>query len=282
MQRHVPWHVMVVSLSKQTQTRHLLAVPAGGGQEAHASLLPTLLKSKARVSSRWTLSRLETMFALERMNSLESTVSSILTTMIEAEFLQIHAEGLKTPLEVSPDHMIFVKSALFPIRASQVKVGDLLSGENKKVAQVKSVKRRGVYTPVTESGDIVVSGVLASSYAAVHNYTPINQHWEAHAFFAIRRMVCSFKFGICENETYTDDGIPDWLSSMAHFAKNTEHNAPAQVFASVVGLPLIAVAYFVEQIFIHHAFLVAGGGVFIVGLFALKKKKTKASKVKVH
>ena len=148
-------------------------------------------------------------------------------------------------------------------------------GEN-KVTDVKSVKRNdGVYTPVTESGDIVVSGVLASSYGAVHNYTPINQHWEAHAFFAIRRLVCFFKFGICENETYTD-GFPDWLLTTVRFAKNTQDNAPAQLFASVVGLPLIAVAYTVEQI-IHHALLF---GVFILVLYAFKKTKT--SKVKVH
>ena len=162
---------------------------------------------------------------------------------VEAEYLQIHAEGLKAPLEVSPEHMVFVKST--PVRASQVKVGDML-GEN-KVSEIKTVKRRGVYAPVTESGDIVVSGVLASSYAAVHSYTPINQHTEAHAFFAVRRLVCAFNFGICENETYTEDGFPVWLSPMVHFALSTKQNPFAQFFASVVGLPFIAAAYILEQ-----------------------------------
>jgi len=169
--------------------------------------------------------------------------------------------------------MVFIKGALFPVRASQIKVGDML-GEA-KVAEIKSVKRRGSYAPVTESGDIVVSGILASSYAAVHHYTPINQHAEAHAFFALRRLMCAFNFGICENETYTN-GFPQWLSPMVHFAEDTEKNAPAQLFATVVGLPLIAAAYILEQTFRHPALVSA----FIVGILSLKKSKK--SKTKNH
>jgi len=194
---------------------------------------------------------------------------------VKADFLQIHAEGLETPLEVSPDHMVFVKSARFPVRASQIKVGDMLVGEN-KVTQVKSVKRRGVYAPVTETGDIVVSGVLASSYAAVHDYTPINQHAEAHAFFAFRRLVCAFNFEICETETYTNDGFPDWLSFIVHFALSTKQNPFAQFFASVVGLPLIAAAYILEQMLYHPLVVVS---TFIVGLLYLSRQ-AKTSKVK--
>jgi hypothetical protein len=190
---------------------------------------------------------------------------------VEAEYLQFHAKGLKTPLELSPEHMVFVKGT--PVRASQVKVGDMLG--NNMVAEVKSVKRRGVYAPVTESGDIVVSGILASSYAAVRSYTPINQHTEAHAFFAVRRLVCAFNFGICENETYTKDGFPDWLSSTVYFALSMKQNPYAQFFASVVGLPFIAATYILEQ-FIQYPFLI---GMVAVGLFAFKKTKTPKVKI---
>ena len=173
--------------------------------------------------------------------------------------------------------MVFVKNSLLPVRASQIKVGDML-GEQ-KVSEVKSVKRRGVYAPVTESGDIIVSGVLASSYAALHNYTPVNQHWEAHAFFAVRRLVCRFNFGICENETYTDEGIPEWLSNVANFAKSTQDNAPAQLVASVVGLPLISIAYVIEQVTIQYQFI---AGLLLLGLVVFKQKKTKKSKGKMQ
>jgi len=162
---------------------------------------------------------------------------------VEADFLQIHADGLKKPLEVTPDHMIFVENN--PVRASQVKVGDIL-GEN-KVMQIKSVKRRGVFAPVTESGDIVVSGALASSYAAVLAHAPVDQHFGAHVFFAARRLVCAFNFEICENETHTD-GIPDWLLSSVNFVKMTASSPLAQYCAVLVALPFITAAYTLEQI----------------------------------
>jgi hypothetical protein len=191
---------------------------------------------------------------------------------VEAEFLQIQAEGLKTPLEITSDHMVFVNNA--PIRASQIKVGDML-GDN-KVADIKSVKRRGVYAPATEAGDIVVSGALASSYAAVRSYTPINQHTEAHALFSIRRMVCAFNFNFCKNEIYTEDGFPQWLSPLISFALITRRNPLAQLFISVVGLPLIATAYTLEQS-MHYPIVFV---MVIVGIFTFKK--IKASKVKFH
>ena len=193
----------------------------------------------------------------------------------EEDFLQIHADGLKTPLEITPDHMVFVKDA--PVRASQVKVGDMLG--KSKVSEVKSIKRRGVYAPVTESGDIVVSGVLASCYAAVLSHTPFNQHFGAHAFFSVRRLVCALNFGICESETYID-GLPDWMPlSTIDFFMSTEQSNPTVQFAAALALmPLITAAYIVEQL-ICSPLLV---GAFILGLYAFNKKISKTSKIKVQ
>jgi hypothetical protein len=193
---------------------------------------------------------------------------------VEAEYLQIQGDGLKTPFEVSPDHMVFTETALFPVRASEVKVGDMLG--DIQVSKINTITRRGVYAPVTETGDIVVSGIRASCYSAVHSYTPINQHVEAHAFFAFRRLMCAFNFGLCESETYSN-GFPKWLPYAARFAESTELNAPAQLFATVVGLPLITAAYIFEQS-VHHPLLV---GAFILGFFTFKKKSKKAHD-KVH
>lgn len=191
---------------------------------------------------------------------------------VEADFLQIHAEGLNKPLEVTPEHMVFVENAAVP--ASQVKVGDML-GES-KVSEIKTVNRNGVFAPVTESGSIVVSGALASSYAAVRPYSPIDQHTEAHALFSFRRMVCAFDFGICKSETSTEDGLPEWLSPLATFGLSTKQNAPAQLAASLVGLPIVAVAYIVEQIILSPL---------LIGAFALafiaKKKVNASSKAKL-
>jgi hypothetical protein len=159
-----------------------------------------------------------------------------------ADYLQIYAEGIEMPLEVTSLHLLFINDKMRP--ASHVKVGDML-GTN-KVSKIRTVTRRGVYAPFTESGEIVVSGFLASSYAAVHSYTPINEHTEAHAFFAFRRLVCAFDFAICENENYTN-GYPDWLLPAIRFAMSAEKNPTLQIAATLAGLPIVAVAYTLEQ-----------------------------------
>jgi hypothetical protein len=164
--------------------------------------------------------------------------------------------------------MIFVNGKMRP--ASHVKTGDMLG--KYKVLNIKMVKRRGLFAPFTESGDIVVSGVLASSYAAVHSYTPINPHWEAHAFFSVRRLVCAFHFDTCKSETYTEDGFPVWLLPMVHFAESSEQNAPAQIVASVVGLPLIAVSFMLEQLILSPAVLIGS----LIVAFCLYKKAKKS------
>lgn len=191
---------------------------------------------------------------------------------IKANFLQIHAKDLKKPLEVSPEHMVYVNGSSWPIRAAQVQVGDML-GKN-KVLKVTSIKRRGVYAPLTESGDILVNGVLASCYAAVHSHTPVNQHWEAHAFFSLHRLVCAVNFRVCQSETYTN-GYPDWMSPMIHFALSTGENAILQAGASIVGLPLITVAYILEQLMYSPILIVA----IIVGFFAVKRKTKSKAKI---
>ena len=87
------------------------------------------------------------------------------------------------------------------VRASQIKVGDVLLGEI-RVSKVRLVKRRGVFAPITESGDIVVSGIHASSYIAVLSFSPIiDQHSAETHILAFRRLVCFFRFGFCERET---------------------------------------------------------------------------------
>jgi len=72
-----------------------------------------------------------------------------------AEYLQIHAAGLKKPLELSADHMLFVKGSAVP--ASSVVVGDKLnlSAEglgSAEVQMIRTVVRSGAFAPFTMSG----------------------------------------------------------------------------------------------------------------------------------
>jgi len=71
----------------------------------------------------------------------------------ESVFLQMFATGLAQPLEIFRDHYLYVGRKL--VRAGDVKVGDELD-ERSTFTAIKTVKRRGYYNPLTESGDIVV------------------------------------------------------------------------------------------------------------------------------
>jgi hypothetical protein len=165
---------------------------------------------------------------------------------VEADFLQIHADGLQKPLEITGMHMLF--SSGKAVRADEVSVGDML-GES-KVSEIKSVKRNGVYAPITESGDIVVSGIHASSYYAFLDRVPFNQHVMSHFFFAPRRMMCSFDFKLCENEGHTN-GYTNWAYwAIQMMEKANEFVAPVQCFLAVSALPFLSAAYGFEQMLV--------------------------------
>jgi len=164
----------------------------------------------------------------------------------EADFLQIYADGLQKPLEITGMHMLF--SSGKAVRADEVSVGDML-GES-KVSEIKSVKRTGVYAPITESGDIVVNGIRASSYFAFLDQVPFNQHVMSHFFFAPHRMMCSFDFKMCENEGHTN-GYTNWAYwAIQMMEKANEFVAPVQCFLAVSALPFISAAYGFEQMLI--------------------------------
>jgi len=85
---------------------------------------------------------------------------------IEAEYLQIYIAGQYAPLELGPAHTVFFTNnnsdSYAPIPASEIQIGDILN--EYEVIDIQLVERQGVYAPLTESGDIVVSGILASCW----------------------------------------------------------------------------------------------------------------------
>jgi hypothetical protein len=156
---------------------------------------------------------------------------------LEASFIQIHVnDGLGTPIELSPDHMVFVSGK--SVRASQVKVGDVLHGQN-RVEAISTVKRSGVFAPFTMSGKIEVSGVVCSSYVAMlGGLSDGFQHVASHGMLFFHRVYCSWYQASCEDETYTD-GISDRilpLYNVLHMTNN--QNTALQVGLYTVVLPL--------------------------------------------
>ena len=141
---------------------------------------------------------------------------------LEAEFLQIHLDRTRAPLEISANHMLFVETDR-SVPASMLTIGDkvvLGSGEEAHILAIKSVVRKGVFAPFTPSGKIVVNGVLSSTFIAMQEsdrlkignmLTPWSLQWLAHSFEALHRINC-VALGTCENERYTKEGISEWVA----------------------------------------------------------------------
>jgi len=135
----------------------------------------------------------------------------------QALFLQIQMNDNGYPLEITADHLIYVydgirKNNATILRAGDVKVGDSLLSENgtaARVISVRTVKRQGVFAPATEHGDIVVNGVIASSYVALASFQKMRvsfevQTWMQHVALGPYRHYCSLVGG-CESETYDEE-----------------------------------------------------------------------------
>merc|ERR1712157_424330 len=119
------------------------------------------------------------------------------------------------------------------------------------VSNIQSIKRKGVYAPITESGHLVVSGVLASSYYAFLDGVPPNlQHTLTHFFFSPHRLLCShYDFKLCENETHSN-GYTNWaywaIQIMTMFNKMVV-SAPIQYALALILSPILFSIYALEQ-----------------------------------
>merc|ERR1712176_1405170 len=82
--------------------------------------------------------------------------------------------------------------------------------------------RKGAYAPFTLSGDILVSGVVASNYVSIipdeEIGLPVTMQFIAHMFTAPHRIVCSVRFSFCEKETYIN-GLSRWIYTPYYVSK---------------------------------------------------------------
>jgi hypothetical protein len=125
------------------------------------------------------------------------------------------------------------------VRAGDVQVGDMID-HDKNVTHIEVVKRRGLYAPVTESGDIMVSGVRASSYVALIDVAPTFQAFATHALMTPRRLACSVRFSSCENEEYNEDGLSKYLVPMIQAAAYVAKlNLFMQLLLILMSFPLL-------------------------------------------
>ena len=180
----------------------------------------------------------------------------------QGTFLQLYTNtSLKSsmPLELSAGHMVFVGNQALP--AGSVKVGDMLrlgNGENAEIVNINRVIRIGAYAPFTDSGAIVVNGIVASNYVSfeplsgdmmIGGWKVASYHWVAHMSQGPHRLYCKVAGSKCEKESYNDDGISLWVAEPLRAAE-WWHEQSAAVRASVMApvLVLFLIAYAAEML----------------------------------
>ena len=201
------------------------------------------------------------------------------------DYLQL--ETRKSTLELSSDHLVFVKrnDVTRTIPASLVKVGDELvdeAGASLKVQSVNTVSRSGTFAPFTPSGKLVVNGIMASSYVAFQNsenlmideyQSPFSYQWLAHTFQFPHRVVCVY-FGKCLSETYTEDGISTWVAAPLRIAKWLLAQGRPSTLLLLVTIPfasLLAVFSAVECVLMY-PLTVAVMGLSVLFIFLPQRK----------
>lgn len=202
----------------------------------------------------------------------------------EAEFLRVKLKGQREyVLEITAGHLLFVnrRGEIQAQAASSIRVGDDLidqSGSTAKIIKIASVLRRGVFAPFTTTGDIVVNGILASTYATFNGRDRLPEYipyqWLAHVLVAPRRLFCSWS--CCESEAHTDEGIALWLSFCYWIVQQRNE---LQIFFLLALAPFALSIYFVEKIMLC-AFLLKSlvGGCIIFLLIGLWKGTARCRK----
>lgn len=176
----------------------------------------------------------------------------------QEKFVRISAGD--NQLELSPAHMVFLADG-HPIPAREVKIGDELR-RGQFVTKLDSVTRRGIYAPVTFSGDIQVDGVLASCFVELMDDTVLNQHAFTHIILSPVRWLCTYDFGFCENAGYTNDGLSNWTAMLSFIVTwlNEQHFL-LQIAVTFLTLPIFGVLAILDAMAFAPPFLLFGAGV---------------------
>jgi hypothetical protein len=186
------------------------------------------------------------------------------------EFIQIQTENSKQPLELSPEHFVFVGNKGKVVSAKDVQEGDVLGGN--RVISIQRLTRQGIYAPVTESGEIVVSGVSASCYVDLLPGIAANiQVYMSHGVLAYYRLIS--KLGSSFDDNLTLDGFAVTMCSLIHTGFHVAtYNVALQLVVLMVCMPAVTALSTMEMLLLTRCtglLLVAAA---LVGVSCFKKK----------
>jgi hypothetical protein len=133
----------------------------------------------------------------------------LFTTEMEAttsKFVSLATAATEKPLRLTSGHYLYVNGEL--AQASDVKVGDMLTlanGNKAAVTEVSTAWAPGLYNPHTLNGDIVVDGVLTSTYTDAVNPTL------AHALLLPLRQMYAAGATFGQGFSAMAKGVPSWI-----------------------------------------------------------------------
>jgi len=189
-------------------------------------------------------------------------------------FLEIHTNSsnpISSKLQITRQHLIYKKGVTHPVPASSIQRGDQLVLLGKEeVVTVSSVYdtisiTTGLYAPFTPSGKLLVNnGLLVSSYVALDDTSDgklelfngmlrFSYHWLARSFEVPHRIICTstpFGSGLlswCSRETYTKDGISNWVAIPMKFTMWLLQKHPFQQILILPIIFILALFSLVEQ-----------------------------------
>jgi len=141
----------------------------------------------------------------------------------KTSYLQVFSASMEQghPLEISPEHMIYIQEAdkndAELVAAGDLQVGNSLvtkEGLSSEIMWIHKVERQGVYSPLTESGNLLVNGVLASSYVSRVWLKEYVSGDTLHAFQHSATLPVRLLCGVvdCGTETYNETtGFSTWV-----------------------------------------------------------------------
>lgn len=183
----------------------------------------------------------------------------------QEEFLQFHTKQYPhNPLEISPEHMLFVVGKTRAVPARSIRVGDVLQSsqwpDGVEVKKIAATLRRGLYAPLTTDGTIVVDGIVSSCYIALQETvaagehlefkggmsTGLSQHFMAHLAMSPVRMAClGISSELCK--AYDPEGMAYFAKFGLDFAQFADQQSlPTQVLLLVLYLGVFGSLYAVE------------------------------------
>lgn len=122
---------------------------------------------------------------------------------VQQEFVVLHSSS-GSRIALTAGHYIYASGRL--VRAADVREGDsvrLGNGSVSRIVRITVSRKRGLFNPQTVQGDIVVNGVVASTYTESISYNV------AHAMLAPLRTLYSFTGVYTE---MLDNGVETYLS----------------------------------------------------------------------